>query len=98
MPSRKETFGLVYIEALSQGLPILYSKNDGIDGFYEDGYVGYGAIALDKEDIKRQIIKIYDDYPTLLENIRNLNFEKDFGWPSIAQKYYTIYKQVVGHE
>src|SRR5690606_27011809 len=36
MPSCNETFGLVYIEALSQGLPVLYTKDDGIDGFYEN--------------------------------------------------------------
>ena len=33
MPSKNETFGLVYIEALLQGLPILYAKNEGIEGF-----------------------------------------------------------------
>src|SRR5690606_9754782 len=32
MPSRKETFGLVYIEALLQGLPILFTRDEGIDG------------------------------------------------------------------
>jgi len=34
MPSKLETFGLVYIEALTQGLPILYTKNQGIDGLF----------------------------------------------------------------
>ena len=31
MPSLIETFGLVYIEALSQGLPVLFTENQGID-------------------------------------------------------------------
>src|SRR5690606_10933241 len=35
MPSRAETFGLVYVEAMLQGLPILYTANEGIDGFYK---------------------------------------------------------------
>ena len=33
MPSKAETFGLVYIEALLQGLPVMYTQNEGIDGF-----------------------------------------------------------------
>ena len=43
MTSKGETFGLVYIEAMSQGLPVLYSKDTGIDGFFEQGSVGYGV-------------------------------------------------------
>ena len=31
MPSLTETFGLVYVEALSQGLPIIYTKDQGIE-------------------------------------------------------------------
>ena len=34
MPSMSETFGLVYVEALSQGLPIVFTQNDGIDGMF----------------------------------------------------------------
>ena len=36
MPSTGETFGLVYIEALSQSLPVIYTKGDGVYGFLEN--------------------------------------------------------------
>lgn len=36
MPSKPETFGLVYVEALSQGLPILYAKGEGFDGYFDE--------------------------------------------------------------
>ena len=39
MPSYHETFGLVYAEAMSQGLPVIYTKGQGFDGFFEDGKV-----------------------------------------------------------
>jgi len=39
LPSTTETFGLVYAEAMSQGLPILYSKNEGFDGIFKEGEV-----------------------------------------------------------
>ncbi|MFC2062043.1 glycosyltransferase [Elusimicrobiota bacterium] len=36
MPSRRETFGVAYIEALVSGLPVIYSKDTGIDGFFSE--------------------------------------------------------------
>ncbi|NMA83795.1 MAG: glycosyltransferase family 4 protein, partial [Epulopiscium sp.] len=37
MPSITETFGLVYPEAMSQGLPLIYTRGQGFDGQLEDG-------------------------------------------------------------
>ena len=34
-PSHAETFGYVYIEALSSGLPVILSENTGIDGYFK---------------------------------------------------------------
>ena len=39
MPSFTETFGLVYIEALSQGCCVVHSKEEGIDGFFNENYI-----------------------------------------------------------
>lgn len=35
-PSFRETFGYIYLEALSCRLPIIFSKETGIDGYFED--------------------------------------------------------------
>ena len=40
MPSVTETFGLVYAEAMSQGLPVIYTKGQGFDGQFEEGEGG----------------------------------------------------------
>ncbi|MEP1422973.1 MAG: glycosyltransferase [Erythrobacter sp.] len=36
VPSRAESFGLVFIEALFAGLPIIYPKGTAIDGYFDD--------------------------------------------------------------
>ena len=38
LPSHAETFGLVYVEAMSQGLPIIY-EGQGFDKQFQDGEV-----------------------------------------------------------
>lgn len=47
MPSRRESFGLVFIEALFCGLPIIYPKGAGVDGFFDGAPF---ALAVDARD------------------------------------------------
>ena len=62
MPSFTETFGLVYAEAMSQGLPLIYSKGQGIDGYFEDGEAGYAVDPGNPADIADKMEKIMDRY------------------------------------
>jgi len=41
MISNNETFGLVYIEAMSRGCLVIASKNGGMDGIIKHGYNGF---------------------------------------------------------
>lgn len=41
LPSKNETFGMVYMEALSTGMAVCCTKNSGIDGIIKDGENGY---------------------------------------------------------
>jgi glycosyltransferase involved in cell wall biosynthesis len=36
LPSHNETFGMAYVEALLSGVPVLYSRGTGIDGYLDD--------------------------------------------------------------
>ena len=87
MVSHSETFGLVYLEALSQGLPILYTKGQGIDGVFIDN-VGEGVNSHDVNDIFAGLQKIIENYTSYYWN---RNIVKYFSWPSIASLYRAIY-------
>jgi len=90
MVSFRETFGLVYVEAMSQGLPILYSKHRGFDGFYEEGEVGYSVDPEDPKTIEEGVIKILKDYEHLQKN--GINHARAFNWQAISEKMLKLYK------
>lgn len=93
MPSFSETFGLVYPEAMSQGLPVLYTKGQGFDGQYEDGYVGYPACVDNPKDIAEKIQWIVKDYKELSENA--LEAYDKFNWEILSENYKEIYLNIV---
>lgn len=65
LASKSETFGLVYAEALTQGLPILYSKGEGFDNQFPDGQVGFSIRSDDVNDILNGIQHVIDNYADL---------------------------------
>ena len=61
MPSIYETFGLVYLEALSQNLPVIYTRGQGIDGLF-DNTVGIGTDPKSVEEICFSIKSILENH------------------------------------
>ncbi len=93
MTSIYETFGLVYIEALSQNLPVLYTKNQGIDGLFGPE-VGEAVNPLSEDEILEGLKKILTG--TNYSN-RNIEFE-EFRWSRVAAKYKEFYKEALGYK
>lgn len=93
MPSYYETFGLVYPEAMSQGLPVIYSKDQGFDGQFQEGHVGYRVDPHDPLDIAENINKIVENYSELSQNA--IQAYKKFSWDSLAEDYVAIYKSII---
>lgn len=93
MPSIHETFGLVYIEAMSQGLPVIYSKGQGFDGYFEEGEVGYHVPCFDEKAIVDSVLRIIEYY----EEISNNCIKKvgTFSWEKKAEDYLRIYQTVI---
>ncbi|MDD7558569.1 MAG: glycosyltransferase family 4 protein [Porphyromonas somerae] len=84
MPSLTETFGLVYVEALSQGLPILYTKGEGVDGFFNSKY-GVPCVP-------QKVSSISDAIEELMTNYHHYKIDpeflaKHFSWDKIALQY-----------
>lgn len=93
MPSLTETFGLTYVEAMSQGLPIIYSKNQGFDGQFPEGMVGYHVDSMNSQEIVNRILDIINNYNIISENCTNLCDK--FNWKKISDEYKKLYEYVL---
>lgn len=93
MPSFFETFGLVYAEAMSQGLPVIYTKHQGFDGQFENGKVGFAVDCRDAQQIAFAVEQIATNFRNFSEYA--LNHVEKFKWSTIVEKYNKIYTKVV---
>lgn len=90
MPSVNETFGLVYVEALTQGLPVLCTRGQGIDGLFEQR-VGEFVDAKEVDSIASGI-------RSLLANPMDYCCSVDFGqfrWSAIAERYMNLFNEII---
>lgn len=65
LPSKNETFGMVYLEALASGCITVCSKNDGIDGIIKDSINGF--LCEDVEEVLDRILD-FENKNLILEN------------------------------
>lgn len=89
MPSHKESFGLVYAEAMSQGLPVIYSRGQGFDQQFEEGLVGLSVDSYNAKELSEAIKVIIHNYYNISQNC--IRLVDRFDWKEIAESYIDIY-------
>ena len=98
LPSYPETFGLVFIEALYSGIPVLYSKNSGIDGYFDNLQV-YEKVKYDSvQEIQTGIIKLYEENASYRKSIQLLKAGGEFqtfSAENISKQYTSLLASLV---
>lgn len=89
MPSFTESFGLVYVEAMSQGLPVIYSKGQGFDEQFPNGTVGYSVDAHSAQSVAEGIKCVLNEYDAIQSRVVSL--ARRFNWKEIVKYYYSLY-------
>lgn len=96
MPSWDEGFGVVYLEAMIQGKPVVGSLGEGIEDLVKHGQNGF----LVKPQDVTELVRVLRYLVTHPDEIRRVGEEArrsvlDFTWERNAQKYLDLYKKVL---
>lgn len=96
VPSFRESFGLIYAEGLSQGLPALYSKGQGFDGNFPDGFIGYAVNPYEIKNIAERIEECIKNYEILSKNA--VNVASQFSWNNTTEKLISLYNSAFNQQ
>jgi|TARA_R100000049_G_C1957034_1_gene115380 glycosyltransferase involved in cell wall biosynthesis len=86
MPSFTETFGLVYLEALSQGCAVICSSGEGIDGMWEVPFIR-SVEPESVDDIARTIVELVAAFPEGIPVSWSTAQVGKFSWTQTADEY-----------
>jgi glycosyltransferase involved in cell wall biosynthesis len=94
MPSLAEEFGLVYLEALATGIPVIAADIKIANEILGDSAVFFEP--KNSEDLANKILELLSnkELHTKLK-MKGLERVKRFTWEKAAKQYYEIYKKVV---
>lgn len=92
VPSTAETFGLCYLEAMSQGTPVLYTQGQGFDGQFSEGDAGFHVDASDVHDMARRIGDCLKDYEA--RSARCVALSRELEWSGVAARVKKLYREV----
>lgn len=93
LPSVKEAFGLVILEAMAAWLPVLASNVGGIPEIIEDGVNGFLIEPKNSEKLAEKILELFNENFKFEEYIKNaqLILKDKFDAKSMAKQYEKIY-------
>lgn len=96
VPSLYESFGMVALEAMACGTPVVASQVGGLAFLVQDGVTGYTVPVDDPQEMANRLLTLVDD-PTMREQMGKnaAAFAKDYGWDVIAGKVVEVYKELL---
>jgi glycosyltransferase involved in cell wall biosynthesis len=98
-PSRQEIFGLVILEAMACGKPVIGSDIMGPSEIIVDGKTGFTSNFEDIEKDSNLIIELLNDKPFLKKLGQNglQRVKEIYTWEKAAEAHFKLYKQVLSH-
>ena len=95
-PSFIETFGIVLIEAMAAGLPVITSDGPGCIDIVDGGTFGRVIPPLNIEQYANEII-FFKNNKDVMVSYRNLSEERasQFSWDSVVEKYCDLYGKLI---
>ena len=95
-----EGFGVVLLEAMACGLPVIGSDTGGIPDIIKNGETGLLFRQKESPDLANQIIRLLTDEDLrkkMVANARNL-IETQFSWEIVAERFMEVYCGVIKND
>jgi phosphatidyl-myo-inositol alpha-mannosyltransferase len=91
-----ESFGIVVVEAMAAGLPVIVSDTPGYDEVVHDGVDGLLVPPGDPGALAAAVRRVLDD-PTLAETLAAAGRERaaDFAWPGVLDQVEQAYRDAL---
>lgn len=96
VPSRYESFGMVALEAMACGTPVIASDVGGLATLVRDGRTGFLVPDGDPEALASKLVPLLalpEIHDTLGEH--GIATAEAYGWPTIAERVEALYESVI---
>jgi D-inositol-3-phosphate glycosyltransferase len=95
MPSHYESFGLVALEAMACGTPVVASQVGGLAFLVQDGVTGFSVPDQDPDVLAERLAEILGD-STIREKMgrQAAEYAKEYAWPIVASQIRQVYGEI----
>jgi D-inositol-3-phosphate glycosyltransferase len=99
MPSHYESFGMVALEAMACGTPVIASEVGGLAYLVKDGETGFTIPDGEPEELCEKISWLLND-PHLQQTMsqRAVEYAQDYAWEKIAAQIVEVYKSLLSEK
>ncbi len=98
MPSHYESFGMVALESMACGTPVIASRVGGLASLVRDGETGYLVPAENPTELAARIRTLLaDDTLRLRLGVQAAEYAHQYRWPRIAAQVIDLYDTMIRH-
>ena len=91
-----EGFGLVFIEAMAAGIPVIGTKTGGIKDIIIDGETGYFVKGKDSDAIAERVNFLLENPEESMRIVENAKKEvKRYSWENVGENYINIIEKSI---